>query len=96
MTLFTSISATTQYLVLNRVPFDYGLLLFLLGISSSWLGQKYILRYAKKTGRSSLLVFAIAFIIVVSAILLCVPGGMNVARDIKNHKPMGFMPLCGN
>ena len=50
----------------------------------------------KKTGRSSLLVFAIAFIIVVSAILLCVPGGVNVARDIKNHKPMGFMPLCGN
>ena len=35
------------------------------------------------------------YIIVVSANLLCVPGGMNVARDIKNHKPMGFMPLCG-
>lgn len=94
MTLFTSISATVQFLVLDRIPWDYGLALFLVGAAASIFGQLVILGYAKRSGKNSLLVFATAFIIIVSAILLCVTGALNIKEDVDSGKSLGFRPLC--
>ncbi len=94
MTLLTSLSATVQYLVLDRIPWDYGLALLLVGAGASLFGQLVILSYAERSSRNSPLVFAMAFINIVSAILLGVTGALNIKRDVDEHRGVGFKPLC--
>jgi uncharacterized membrane protein YfcA len=94
MTLFTSLSIAAQYLALGRIPWSYGVMLFVLGIVSSIFGQFFILRYAKRTGRNSLLVFAVCFILIVSVVLLLASGILALENNLKNHTYIGINSLC--
>jgi len=96
LTLFTSISNGSQYLVQNRIPWSYGVALFGLGILSSLFGQSFILGYAKRTGKNSVLVLAVLFILVVSVILLATTAIMTIVSDVnRGDKNFGFTSLCG-
>ena len=95
LTLFAAVSATVQYITADRVPLGYGLLLLGISIVSSVVGQIYILGYARKTGRSSLLVWSTAIILIASTILLAVAGAQAIVTDVNTHASIGFIPLCG-
>eukprot|EP00049_Salpingoeca_infusionum_P016877 m.350948 g.350948 ORF g.350948 m.350948 type:complete len:497 (-) comp16161_c0_seq1:497-1987(-) len=94
MTLFTSMSSTTQYLVLNRVPAGYGAALFGLAMVSSALGQFVVLGYVKRTGRNSLIAFILSFIIILSTILLVIMGVLDIVADAREGLSFGFRSLC--
>ncbi len=94
MTLFTSISNGSQFLAQNRVSWSYGVALFGLGLVAGPIGQYLILGYAKRTGKNSVLVFAVFFILAVSAVLLLVTAIMTIAADVEKHANFGFKTLC--
>ena len=94
MTLFTSVSSTAQFLVLNRIPWDYGVALFLVGVVASLFGQLQLMDYVKRTGKNSLIAFTIAFIIIFATVLLIITGALQIKADAEAGKTWGFTPLC--
>ncbi|EDQ89896.1 uncharacterized protein MONBRDRAFT_7612 [Monosiga brevicollis MX1] len=83
MTLFTSISSFTQFLVLNRVPVDYGILLFFLAAVASVLGQLALNSYVRKTGKNSIIAYILGVIISLATVLLIVTGAISIAEDAE-------------
>ncbi len=96
LTLFTSASATIQYITLGRVPADYGVTLFLLAMAASVAGQYAIVRPIKRRRKVYVLVFILAAIIVCATILLVITGAIHVKQQADDGGNMGFSPLCNN
>ena len=94
MTLFTSSSASVQYIALDRVMPDYGLILFLLAAMASYVGQRFIVGPIRKRNMTSLLVLILGGIIASAALLLCITGGMQIVSDYRSGANMGFKALC--
>jgi uncharacterized membrane protein YfcA len=94
MTLFTSSSATVQYIALGRVLPSYGAFLFCLAAVASYVGQRFIVGPIKARNKTSLLVLMLAGIIGAAAILLCITGGMQIKRDYDQGANFGFKTLC--
>lgn len=94
MTLFTSSSATVQYIALGRVLPDYGAILFFLAGVASYIGQRFIVGPIRKRNMTSLLVLILGGIIGLAAVLLCITGGMQIVRDYKQGNSFGFKSLC--
>eukprot|EP00048_Salpingoeca_helianthica_P009770 m.140050 g.140050 ORF g.140050 m.140050 type:complete len:607 (+) comp14943_c0_seq3:3053-4873(+) len=94
LTLFTSASATIQYISLGRVPVDYGVTLFLLSMAASLTGQYAIVKPIKRRKKIYALVFILAAIIVSATILLLVTGSLRFKQQSDDGGHMGFSPLC--
>eukprot|EP00730_Choanoeca_flexa_P012391 TRINITY_DN4159_c0_g1_i1.p1 TRINITY_DN4159_c0_g1~~TRINITY_DN4159_c0_g1_i1.p1 ORF type:complete len:496 (+),score=114.36 TRINITY_DN4159_c0_g1_i1:220-1707(+) len=94
MTLFTSTSSFMQFVVLNRVPFDYGAVLFGMAIVASAVGQVVLNSYIRRTGKNSIIAFILGGIISLATVLLVVTGGIRIADDAAAGKSFGFRALC--
>jgi uncharacterized membrane protein YfcA len=64
--LVGSCTSSVVYLVNHAVPQDYGISMAIIGLSATLLGQTVISYVIKHTGRSSLLVFILAFMFVLA------------------------------
>ena len=94
MTLFTSTSSFAQFLVLNRVPFDYGGMLFAVAFVASYVGISILNRYLKRTGKNSVVAFILGAVISLSTVLLVVTGLLHIVEDAEAGKSFGFRSLC--
>eukprot|EP01108_Squamamoeba_japonica_P004270 TRINITY_DN3397_c0_g3_i2.p1 TRINITY_DN3397_c0_g3~~TRINITY_DN3397_c0_g3_i2.p1 ORF type:complete len:142 (+),score=23.23 TRINITY_DN3397_c0_g3_i2:2-427(+) len=94
--LFTGISSVAQFLILGKVPWDYGLLMFLFGVFSSLVGMKGLGYLVKKYNKKSLVIFAIAIIVGLSILLLVVAGVLEIAASVAsgNSDKLNFKPFC--
>ena len=80
MTLFTSISATTSYVIFGLLMWDYAVVCFAIGFCACMFGQR-IMYHAKNAGglrkiqnfeRNSVIAYSIGIFILLSALLMTV------------------------
>lgn len=93
---FTGISAVVQYIVLGRLPWDYGLLFFSVGCVSSFAGLRGLGYLVRKYNRQSLVVFAIGVMVVLSIILLVTVTSIRISTDLRigNTAAFSFRGVC--
>lgn len=94
MIFFTSLTAATSFIVFGLVQLDYALVLFLLGIVATAVGQLVVSYLVEKYNRSSPIVISIGAVLLLSALLLwgqSIYYEFNPSQDV-NHSSGGF---CG-
>uniref|UniRef100_A0A6B2L2X6 Membrane transporter protein n=1 Tax=Arcella intermedia TaxID=1963864 RepID=A0A6B2L2X6_9EUKA len=94
MIFFTSSSASVQYAILSRILWDYGGVLFVIGLFSGIIGQLGLSWIVKKYKKMSLIIFTVVLIIGCSTILLGVTGGLRVLNKMRHSAYMGFNHYC--
>ena len=92
--LFTESSIGIQFILLGMMQLDYAAALLILGFISALLGRFVVGNYLKKYNRSSIMIFIVAVVIAVSAILMTVVGVIKVLDRLEAGGSMGFRPLC--
>lgn len=70
MILFTSVSSSIQYILIGKIMWDYGVVLFVIGMVASFVGQTILNWIVGKYARKSFIIFVIALVIGASAVLL--------------------------
>lgn len=90
MVFFTSSITSMQYIILGRMPWDYGLWFCALGFSSSLLGQLVIGYPARRYKITFIIIFSITLVLGLATLLMGGSGTYNVVTDIKQHVYMGF------
>ena len=94
MTLFSAAASFTQFVLLDRVPFDYGLILCGLACIASVCGQIALYTYVRRTGNTSIIAFILAAAIGTANVMLLVSGVIEVKGDYDEGKSFGFNSLC--
>jgi len=94
MILFTSISACVQFAVLQRILWDYGGTLTVIGFFAATIGQTVLTWLVKKYNKKSYIVFCVVLIIGLSTILLSITGSQRATDQLRFDAYMGFNPYC--
>mmetsp|Transcript_4345 Transcript_4345/g.16354 ORF Transcript_4345/g.16354 Transcript_4345/m.16354 type:complete len:236 (-) Transcript_4345:180-887(-) len=94
MIMFTSSITTSQFVILGRLPFDYGIVFAIGGFISALVGQMMFEYVVKKFDRPSLLVILMAIVIGVSTLLMGGVGASRLIRDVHEGAYLGFNLPC--
>lgn len=95
--LFTAFSGFIQYLLTGLIKWDYAFVNMLIGIVAMIVGLEVILKYIKKMGSASLIVVVLAFVIILSTILIVISGGSFMIMDYNAGLDIwSFRPICYN
>lgn len=93
--LFTSFSAFIQYLLTGLIKWDYAFVLTIIGIVAMYIGMEVVLKYVKRMGNSSIIVEVLAFVIILSTVLIIVSGISFMVIDYENGIDVwSFRPIC--
>eukprot|EP00252_Welwitschia_mirabilis_P021477 TRINITY_DN5521_c0_g1_i1.p1 TRINITY_DN5521_c0_g1~~TRINITY_DN5521_c0_g1_i1.p1 ORF type:complete len:502 (+),score=29.21 TRINITY_DN5521_c0_g1_i1:292-1797(+) len=92
--LFSSAMSVVEYYFLKRFPLPYASYLFAVCFVAAFWGQHVIRKLINLLGRASLVIFALAFVIFVSALTLGGVGIDKAIHKIQNGSYMGFENLC--
>ena len=92
--IITASSATVQFMVMGSLQYDYGGFFAAVGLVTTFVGQFFVDRMIKKYNRASVIVFAIALIMIIATVLLGYTGVAKVLRQVDNDSSLGFRPLC--
>jgi uncharacterized membrane protein YfcA len=91
MIFFTSLTATITYASFGLVKWDWAGLFFVLGFVFTSIGQEMVIHYIASTGRKSVIVFIIAIIVGLSAVLMGYESGAIASTP---GKEMDLGNLC--
>jgi len=80
MILFTSLTATTSFVVFGVLQYDYAHVLIVVGFVATLIGQTVMNMLIKKTGRNSFIVFIIGIVVLLSAILMTLQSMFSVQK----------------
>lgn len=97
MRRFTSAAACVVFVGFGAVQWDYGAALFVVALTFTALGQlatKWIM--ARLGGRSSVIVFAMAAILGISAVLLGLQGMVDSRAAFAAHRAWDWGSVCGH
>lgn len=86
LVMLTSLTNTILYAVQGHLKWDWGVWLAAFTIIGSIVGLKAIAGVIKKTGRSSILVFVLGFVLVLSALVIPLYSGINMVIDYRDGK----------
>uniref|UniRef100_A0A7C9EJ21 Sulfite exporter TauE/SafE family protein n=1 Tax=Opuntia streptacantha TaxID=393608 RepID=A0A7C9EJ21_OPUST len=92
--LFSSSMSVVQYFILKRFPIPYSAYLCSVAAVAALTGQHVVSKIIAMIGRTSIIIFILAFTIFVSALCL---GGVGITRmihELRNHEYMGFESMC--
>ena len=92
--VITASSATVQFMVMGSLQYDYAAAVAIVGLVTTFLGQYVVDGMIKKYNRASVIIFAIAAIMVISTFLLGYTGIAKVIRQVDNDSSLGMRPLC--
>merc|ERR1711998_753785 len=70
MIMYTSFTATTSFYVFGLLRMDYAVPCLIMGLSVTCVGQLGLAMLIKKLGRDSLIIFSIAGVVGLSAVLM--------------------------
>jgi len=84
MIFFTSIAATTSFMAFGTLKWDYGCLLFILGLVCTAVGQMGVGYLVKKYKRVSLISLSIASVVALSTLLMALHGVISLT-DESDH-----------
>lgn len=92
--VFSASMSVVQYWIMGRVPVNWALTAAALSALFSAVGILVVQRILNKYGRASLIVFVVAFVIGISAILMGSLGGLHVWQQFQSGAYMGFHSPC--
>ncbi|XP_050231333.1 sulfite exporter TauE/SafE family protein 3-like [Mercurialis annua] len=93
MTFSASMSVVEYYLV-KQFPVPYALYLFGVTTIAGLVGQYVVKKVINMLGRASIIIFILAFTILVSAIALGGTGLADMIKKIHRKEYMGFYDIC--
>ncbi|XP_028805324.1 sulfite exporter TauE/SafE family protein 5 [Neltuma alba] len=94
MVFFSSTMSASQYLLLGMEHTETALVLAIICFVASMLGLLVVQRAVHKYGRASLIVFSVAIVMALSIVLMTTFGAIDVWRDYKSGRYMGFKLPC--
>ncbi|KAJ8451771.1 hypothetical protein Cgig2_007254 [Carnegiea gigantea] len=92
--LFSSSMSVVQYFILKRFPIPYSAYLCSVAAVAALTGQHVVSKIIAMIGRTSIIVFILAFTIFVSALCLGGVGITHMIHKLQNHEYMGFESMC--
>ncbi|KAM9983952.1 hypothetical protein ACTFIY_000669 [Dictyostelium cf. discoideum] len=90
MILFTSASSAIQYILVGKLRWDYGIVYYVIGFVSCFIGTQTLIWIVKKYQRRSYIVFLIGFVITFSTILLVITESI----DFVKYRNLTFDSIC--
>ncbi|KAG6543242.1 hypothetical protein Mapa_015323 [Marchantia paleacea] len=94
MVFFSSSMSVLQYWLMGRIPIHYAVISGVLCAVFSWFGITIVHKLIDKYNRASLIVFSVASVMGVSAVLMCGFGGWDVWQQYEGGAYMGFHYPC--
>lgn len=85
MIFFTSLTASTSFWVFGLVTMDYAVVLFVLGLIATAVGQVGVGYLVKKYNRTSYIILSIGSIVALSAMLMGLQGLISLFSDGPSH-----------
>ena len=82
-----------QFVVMGRVNRDYALVYSAASMVASVLGVVVIGDAVRRTGRTSLVVFSLAAVMLIGCLAVGVFGGLGIAQSIREGNT-DMQPLC--
>ena len=94
MVLFSASAATFSFATSGRLNYQYAVVYGVTCAVASIFGVAVISTSVRRSGKGSLIVFTLAFIIAVGALMQAVFGGLAAVHDIRTRRHLSFSPLC--
>lgn len=94
MILFSSSTISLSYLFNGMLNTHYAVVFAPICFVASLVGVTVVGRLVKRTGRSSILIIILTFLIAVGTVLSAFFGGSKAIDDIRHHRNIGFRPFC--
>jgi uncharacterized membrane protein YfcA len=94
MILFTSLTATTSFLVFGLLVLDYAIFCFVLGFISTWIGQVALTLLLKNNPRKSYIAFLIGGVVLISAFLMTIQSIISMAEGKGGGKQKEMGGIC--
>lgn len=85
MILFTSLTATTSYMVFGLLVVDYGILCLVIGFFATLVGQLGLVALMKRYKRNSLIAFSIGGVVLLSAFLMTIQSMIAFVGGKRHH-----------
>eukprot|EP00331_Platyophrya_macrostoma_P026328 CAMPEP_0176462162 /NCGR_PEP_ID=MMETSP0127-20121128/35098_1 /TAXON_ID=938130 /ORGANISM="Platyophrya macrostoma, Strain WH" /LENGTH=463 /DNA_ID=CAMNT_0017854017 /DNA_START=195 /DNA_END=1586 /DNA_ORIENTATION=+ len=95
-TLLVAVQSAADFVLVNELRYDYGLMMFGSGVLSTLFGQFVLMREIRRRGLTYLIVLALALIMGGSMLAVTIYGIINTVQIEENNGSLGFGPLCGN
>jgi uncharacterized membrane protein YfcA len=92
--LWTASSTTLQFAIMGTLKFDYGIWFIAVGFASALAGQYALDKVLKKTGRTSIIIFLVASITIISAVLMTIIGLIQTVERARSGQSLWFRSLC--
>lgn len=92
--IFSASMSVVEYYLLKRFPVPYALYFMAVATVAAFVGQQVVRKLIIIMGRTSLIIFILAFTIFVSAVSLGGVGISTMIGKIQRHEYMGFEDLC--
>ena len=73
---------------------DYAIMLSIVGIVSTFVGQTAVNYLVRRYNRSSFIIGSIAAVLVVATIMLTISGILETISDVNNGRTLGFASPC--
>lgn len=97
LVLLTSSSTSLQFMLSHMLNYEYSSISIVFSMLGSFMGTKLVHHYFKKTGRESILIFALVIVIGVSALILPATSIISTIQDMKKDiNPFTFSSPCLN
>lgn len=91
---FSASMSVVEYYLLKRFPIPYALYFVAVAIVAALVGQHLVRKLIAILGRASVIIFILAFTMVVSGVTLGGVGIENMIERIEKKEYMGFENLC--
>ena len=94
MVLFSASAATFSFAISNKLNYQYAVVYGSICAVASIFGVAVISTSVRRSGKGSQIVFTLAFIIAVGALMQAVFGGLAAVHDIRTGRRLSFSSLC--
>lgn len=94
MVLFSASAATFSFATSGKLNYQYAIVYGIISAVASIFGIAVISTSVRRSGKGSTIVFTLAFIISIGALMQAVFGGLAAVHDVQTGRHLSFLPLC--
>lgn len=95
MVFFSSSLSVVEFWLLGRIPMDFAIFFAVLCFLASMGGLGVVHHAISKYGRASIIVFSVATVMGISAVMMASFGSLDIYHQYQDGKYMGFHTPCG-
>lgn len=92
--VFSSSMSVIEYYLIGRIPIEVAVYFSSICMLASFVGISVVRVLVVRTGKASITIFVLAFVMGASALLMLVLGGSKVYDEWITGAYMGFSGLC--